>query len=205
MSTPVHNRQRRWSVGSLTSLAILVVLASAASRAFAGGATETISPTDEALASVGVKPVSVQLPDFGLVEHLNEGPLDLSAYRGSLVLLNFWATWCEPCKLEMPSMETLYRRYQSEGLVVLAVNFREDPESVASFITEYPFTFPVAFDPQGKIGERLGVRALPTTYVISRAGQIIGSKVGTRYWDTPEVYDAVEILLEAEWTLPPLD
>lgn len=204
MSASERNRHKRRSRRKLT-LTILVVFALSASLSFAGGATESISPTDEALAPLGVKPVSVPLPDFGLIEHLSKGPLDLSTYRESLMLLNFWAIWCEPCKLEMPSMENLYRRYKSERLVVLAVNFREDPATVASFITEYPFIFPVAFDPHGKIGERLGVRVLPTTYVISPAGQIVGSKVGTRYWDTPEVYDAIEILLEAEWTLPQLD
>ncbi|TVQ17645.1 MAG: TlpA family protein disulfide reductase, partial [Spirochaetaceae bacterium] len=117
-----------------------------------------------------------------------------------LVLVNVWATWCEPCKLEMPSMERLHREFADRDLVVLALNYAERRDLVSQYIESEAYTFPVALDPKRELSDAFGVRGLPTNYLISPDGRVIGTKVGFRFWDTPEVFAAFEVLLEAEWT-----
>ncbi len=141
------------------------------------------------------KPVSVPDTDFQL---LSGDTVSLAEFRGSFVLLNVWAMWCEPCKLEMPSMERLVNRFNTGDLVVLALNYGEAPNRVSSFIEEYRYTFPVGLDFDRKLSKRLGVRGLPTTFILNRRSEIIGVKAGTRFWDTPEVYEAFETLLKGE-------
>ncbi|MDR2542561.1 MAG: TlpA family protein disulfide reductase [Treponema sp.] len=132
--------------------------------------------------------------DFTL-QMLNGERVSLSSYRGKVVFLNFWATWCPPCRQEMPSMEVLYQRYKEHGLEMLAVNLRENPNEVRQFIQENGYTFPVLLDLDGRVGARYGVRGIPTTLIIDRQGRIIGRLVGSIYWDTSQVFEAFEALL----------
>ena len=129
---------------------------------------------------------------------LNGENVSLSSYKGKVVLLNFWATWCPPCRDEMPSMETLYQRFKDEGLEMLAVNLRENSSTVQQFIQSNKYTFPVMLDSAGRIGGIYGVRAIPTTYIIDREGKIAGQLVGSIHWDTPQVIAAFDALLKSE-------
>ncbi len=189
------------------AIAAIVALA-IASPAFAGGRSQAASTpdgetgrVDGALVSIGVRPVDAAIP---LVDHrfelLSGAESSLADYRGRLVLVNVWATWCEPCKLEMPSMERLHRAFADRGLVVLALNYAERRDLVSRYIESEAYTFPVALDPARALSDAFGVRGLPTNYLIGPHGRVIGTKVGFRFWDTPEVFDAFEVLLEAEWT-----
>jgi len=126
---------------------------------------------------------------------LSGGEATLSSYKGKVVILNFWATWCPPCRTEMPSMETLYKRYKDQGLEMLAVNLREDIIQVRRFIQSGGYTFPIPMDNDGRISNIYGIRAIPTTYIINREGLIIGQVVGSIYWDTPQVFAAFDALL----------
>ena len=119
----------------------------------------------------------------------------LSDLRGSVVFLNFWATWCGPCRAEMPSMESLYNKYKEKGFVMLAVNCGEKTEDVLTFRDEYNFSFPIALDDDGKVSTSYGVQAIPTTFIIDRDGNIIARLVGSIDWDTPEFHTALELLL----------
>jgi peroxiredoxin len=106
-------------------------------------------------------------PEFRLKD-VNGKSFNLGDYRGQVVLLNFWATWCPSCKLEMPSLETLHKTLGSKGLVVLAVNVRESADEVKGFFQEQRLWFPALLDEDGDVFERFNVWSLPTTLIIGK-------------------------------------
>jgi len=128
---------------------------------------------------------------------LGGGNTALSSYKGKVVLLNFWATWCPPCRAEMPSMETFYKRFNAQGLEILAVDVGEDALVVQRFIKNGGFTFPVLLDTGNKTSSVYGISAIPTTFVIDREGKIVGKVVGSIMWDAPRVISAFEALLKS--------
>jgi peroxiredoxin len=123
------------------------------------------------------------------------GSFTLSAQRGKVVLVNFWATWCPPCLEEMPAMERLWRRHKDAGFVLLAVSLDSDPKKVPPFVGAHKFTFPVAVDPKMTVAERYGVRALPSSFVIDRDGTVMGIALGPRVWDGAAAHGLVQAML----------
>jgi peroxiredoxin len=131
----------------------------------------------------------------------------LEEYRGQVVLLNFWATWCPPCVYEMPSMERLYQDLREQGFVVLGVSVDVDPGDpdeqgrsqgiVREYVDRLGVTFPILLDPEGRVEGVYNVSGLPTTYVIGRDGRIEGRIVGAREWDSEEYRGRIEELLGA--------
>lgn len=134
--------------------------------------------------------------DFSL-PLVDKSSLALTNLSGKVVFLNFWATWCGPCRAEMPSMEALYQRFKDRGLEILAVNYGESEEVVSGFFEQYKFSFPAALDPAGQVNGLYGVGALPTTYIIDREGNILTRVVGSINWNTPELFAAFEALLNS--------
>ena len=126
------------------------------------------------------------------------GKLSLADYRGRVVLLNFWATWCEPCKEEMPAMERLYQKHRGQGLIVLAVSNDSEgsTQRVARFVKESGFTFPVGLDPRLKVANLYRVRVLPSSLVIDRKGTLSYIALGPRAWDKPAAHQLFESLLK---------
>lgn len=120
---------------------------------------------------------------------------DLKSYRGKVVLLNFWASWCEPCLQEMPSLEDLERRMQGKPFTVLAVNFAESEERVAAFLNNYDIRLRVLFDKDMAASKRWNARILPATFLIGADGQIRYSLLGEADWTSPPLLGAVEKLL----------
>ncbi|MGB5999932.1 MAG: redoxin domain-containing protein [Thermoanaerobaculia bacterium] len=120
--------------------------------------------------------VGSMAPDFELV-NLADETVKLSELRGKIVILNFWATWCEPCKVEMPFFEELSRNSQSK-VEILAVNFDEPPQQVEQFVNEYKLSFPVLLDPGGNVQDLYRVRGYPTTFVVDATGSIQFHHVG---------------------------
>jgi thiol-disulfide isomerase/thioredoxin len=113
-----------------------------------------------------------QAPDLKLVS-LEGHVMRLSDLRGKVVLLNFWATWCPPCKAEMPDLEALYREYgDAQGFVVVAVNTQEAAAPVEAFVRERGLSFPVWLDGRGEAAAQLGVRGLPVSFILDRNGYI---------------------------------
>jgi peroxiredoxin len=110
-------------------------------------------------------------PDFALFSHEGQ-EISLSDYQGQVILINWWATWCPPCKAEMPAINAFYETHQANGFVVLAVNSQEGASTVKDFIQDNGFTFPVLLDSQGQVMDRFHVRALPTSFIIDRHGVI---------------------------------
>ena len=125
----------------------------------------------------------------------NGDTLSLSDLRGQVVFVNFWATWCAPCRDEMPSMESLYRQFRDRGLEIIAVNIQENEQDVADFMRDYGLTFPALLDLNGRVSSNYGVQAIPTSYLIDREGNIVVRKVGSIDWDTQEIRSAIEMLL----------
>ena len=100
--------------------------------------------------------------------------VSLSDYRGQVVMINFWATWCPPCREEMPAMQSVYEDYQEEGFVVLAVNttFQDNELDVIDFIAEYGLSFPILMDRSGDVSQQYQLRGLPSTYFVDHKGVI---------------------------------
>ncbi|MCL2196590.1 MAG: TlpA family protein disulfide reductase [Treponema sp.] len=135
--------------------------------------------------------------DFTL-QFLNGGSAALSSFKGKVVILNFWATWCPPCRAEMPSMEKLYNQFKAQGLEMLAVNIAEKNNTVNQFIKNNHYTFPVMMDSDRRISSIYGIEAIPTTYIIDREGKIIGRITGSIQWDMPHVISAFDALLKSK-------
>ena len=129
-------------------------------------------PADLRLPGLDIKPEEGALaPDF-LLERLDEGEVRLSDLRGRPVVLNFWATWCEPCRKEMPRFVEAYEKYRDEGLVILAVNLQEGKSPVQRFADDYGMEFPIGIDRDGEVGDQYRLLGLPTTFFIGRDGVI---------------------------------
>lgn len=150
----------------------------------------------EALTEAGIQSLKERVPivDFTL-PLLEGGSITLSELEGKVVFLNFWATWCPPCREEMPSMEKLHQRFKGKDFVILAVDLQEDEKTVADFVKKYQLSFPVALDSGGRIGGTYGVRGIPTSYIVDQGGGIVGAAVGGKDWNSPEVVAAFELLM----------
>jgi len=116
-------------------------------------------------------------PDFTLGTPAGQ-TITLSDLQGQVVLINFWASWCLPCREEMPAIQHVYEQYRDQGFVVLAVNLREEDAQVAAFVDQLELTFPVLMDRDGDVFDRYRVMALPSTFFVDRAGVIQGVAVG---------------------------
>jgi len=110
-------------------------------------------------------------PNFTLKSRSGEN-IKLSELRGQVVLVNFWASWCGPCRQEMPILEKLYKKYESLGFVILGVNVDDDPAQAESLLKLIGVSFPVLFDSDKKISEKYGVAAMPSSFFIDRDGKL---------------------------------
>jgi peroxiredoxin len=134
-------------------------------------------------------------PDFTL-STLEGRPVRLREFRGKLVLMNFWATWCAPCLHEMPSMEQLYQTFKQTEFVLLAVSMDRQGEGVARpFVDKLKLTFPVLLDSTLEVSRQYSVRGLPTTYLIDPEGLLIGVVIGARDWHRTEAKALIAGLL----------
>jgi peroxiredoxin len=136
-------------------------------------------------------------PAFRLRRFPGETHASLDEFRDNLVLLNFWATWCTPCTLEMPTLETLWKEYRPRGLVVIGVSVdRGAPRALLEpYIGNLSLTFPILVDPDSKTANAWRVTGLPATFVIRPGGEVAGMAVGAREWNSAEMRALVETLL----------
>jgi thiol-disulfide isomerase/thioredoxin len=141
------------------------------------------------MASDGVQPRpwprNLATPSLALPGY--DGPhWTLAQARGQVVLLNFWASWCEPCRAEMPSLELLAQRHEADGLLVMAINFRETDAAIRRFMTLMPITLPILRDVDGATARAFGARIFPTTVAIDRSGRAAFSVIGECEWNGPQ-------------------
>ena len=146
--------------------------------------------------SLGIQRVDPpeEAEDFTL-KTLKGETVSLKDYRGRLIFLNFWATWCGPCRAEMPSMQRLWEEFKEEDFVILAINIQEESKLVSSFVNERGLSFPVLLDEKGKVARSYGIRGIPTTFFLNPEGEIIGKAVGARDWDSEESFELIRELL----------
>ena len=121
--------------------------------------------------------------------------LSMTEYRGRVIVLTFWASWCLECRVEMPALERLQREFSSRGLATIGVNARENKEVVRRYANELGLTFPLVLDRDGKINARYGVIGLPTTFVVGRDGRAIALAIGPRQWESAPARALIEALL----------
>jgi peroxiredoxin len=169
-------------------------------------APSSAAPSAQPGASSAAPPDSVpsvaageKAPDFTLPS-LSGQEVSLANLRGKVVILNVWATWCEPCRAEMPSMETLYEDFKSnKNFVLLAVSQDEGSrDAVASFVKKNGYHFTVLLDPKNVVSAAYGASGVPETFVIDRNGRIVAHHLGAFDWSRPDVREALRDLLNSK-------
>ncbi len=155
-----------------------------------------LAALDKPLQAISSLPAA---PPLALPDEEGKKTWRLSELRGKVVLVNFWATWCPPCRKELPSMERLWRQFKDQGLVVLGVNVAEDGNAVFAFSNglETPLTFPLLLDEDGTVTQSWPVQGLPTTFLVDKQGRIAFGAIGGREFDSPAIVDQVRQLLAA--------
>jgi peroxiredoxin len=154
-------------------------------------------PDDPARALDLIKPNRQQQARDFKVAALDGGKLSLADLRGKVVFLNLWATWCEPCREEMPAMERLWQRYKGQGLVVIALSMDSSGARVVKpYIERAKYTYPVGLDPKMETASLYGARSVPSTFIIDRSGVIRGIALGPREWDGRASFAYFEALLK---------
>ena len=122
--------------------------------------------------------------------------VSLSEFKGKVIFVNFWTTWCGGCREEMPSMENLHQRLKNKDFIMVAIDIKQPVSWVQAFFEKHKLTFTPLLDPKGKTGDEFGVRALPTTFIIDKEGRIIGKAFGPRSWDSKASVALFEELIE---------
>ena len=125
-----------------------------------------------------------------------EPSLDLAAHKGQVVVIDFWASWCTPCRRSIPWLNQMRAKYGERGLVVIGVNVDKDGEDAARFLREVPIDFAVVYDPAGELAARYGVEGMPSTYVYSRDGDLVARHLGFQNAKRPEYEALLERLLQ---------
>ncbi len=133
-------------------------------------------------------------PDFTLPVR-GGGSLSLSDLRGDVVMINFWATWCPPCRQEMPLLDQIHQRFQRLGFTLLGVNVEQENRLIDRFLAEVPVTFPILLDTKEEVGALYGVAAMPTTILVDRQGQLRDHFFGYKPGDEQKYQDAVRALV----------
>jgi len=124
-----------------------------------------------------------------------KGTLTLADLKGKVVYLDFWASWCPPCRKSFPWMNEMERRYSRQGLTVIAINLDKDRDLAAKFLNEVPADFTVAYDPQGTVAESYHVPGMPSSFIIDRNGRIQAIHIGFRDEDTADLEETLRTTL----------
>jgi len=178
-------------------LATLTGGAESAETAAIQGAQSDISKTDRFFLDMGIfklhslnPPVDIQLKD------VDGKMVRVSDLKGKIVFLNFWTTWCPPCRIEMPAMQKLHQRLKDKDFVMIAINLQESASKVKAFNGKYKLSFTSLLDSNGKVGLRFGVRSIPITYILDKKGGLIGKALGPRDWDSEKSIALFEHLMK---------
>ena len=147
----------------------------------------------EAMGMTTVPPKAA--PDFTLLD-IGGQQVSLQQYRGKVVFLNFWATWCIPCREEMPALERLHQAYQAQDLAIISIDLKESVDQVKAFFQKHGLSFPSLLDPNGVVFRDYLVAGMPTTYLIDRDGTILARGVGGRDWTRAEALQLIQELLK---------
>ena len=140
-------------------------------------------------------PERVAAPEFDLAEPSGQR-IRLSDFRGKPLIVNFWATWCPPCRAEMPSLQRAWEQLEQEGIGVVAINVGEDAKAIGQFMATSGLTFPLLMDRDSRVRRAWAVQGLPMTFVVDPKGRTVYRVVGDREWDDPALLNLVRGLKE---------
>lgn len=174
MEKVVQIMRNRWR--ALTALAMLMFAVSANAAEF--------------------RKVDGTTPPMLILKDIKGNKVDLSSYKGQVVLVNFWATWCPPCREEMPSMQRLKEKMVGRPFVILGVASAEAPEDMGGFLDRIKVNFTILFDPDGSTTKRWKIYGLPTSFLIDKEGKIRYILMGTKEWDEKEAVSLIESMLQ---------
>lgn len=147
---------------------------------------------------MGVLPIPIDTEPLEITLSDPTGrPVSLSEFRGKIVFINFWTTWCLACVIEMPSMEKLHQRFKDKDFIMVAINLQESAARVKQFYEEYKLTFTALLDITGDVGAALGIRSIPTTFILDKNGRIIGKALGPREWESKKSIALFEYLTDS--------
>jgi peroxiredoxin len=150
-------------------------------------------PVAEAMKELDlIRPSRTKAAEDFTVSTPGGGRFRLSEHRGKVVMVNFWATWCPPCLEEMPAMERLHRRHKDAGFTLVAVSVDADSAKVMPFLTSHKLTFQVGLDPRMDLANSYSVRALPSSFIVGRDGNLAALAIGPRHWDNDAAHSLVE-------------
>ena len=170
-------------IARLAGLLCLVLVVAGLGIGQRGLADERLS----ALHPVAERPPA---PDFSL-QDIDGAMHRLSDYRGKVVIVNFWATWCPPCREEMPSMQRAWERLRDDNIVILAIDIGEDEDTIFTFTADYPVEFPLLMDRDSSVIAQWPVRGLPTSFVVDPEGHIVYRAIGSRDWEHPALLETL--------------
>jgi peroxiredoxin len=144
----------------------------------------------ELLTAIPAKP---KAPSFKL-ENMDGEIITLDQYKGRPVIINFWATWCPPCREELPSMNRAWEKIKNEDIAMVAINVGEDEDTIFAFMGDYPINFDLLLDTTGEIIGQWPIKGLPTTFVLDAEGRLVYRAIGGREWDAEDLLDNVRAL-----------
>jgi len=142
----------------------------------------------------GIVRVGETAPDFKVTTESGR-TITPENFGGKLLVLNFWASWCQPCVQEVPSLEVFSRQFASEGVVVLGVSVDKNEKLYHQFLQQFPVTFQVARDPSWDIAANYGTFQLPETYIIDRSGKVVQKVIAAQNWMNPEFVQSIKKML----------
>ena len=139
---------------------------------------------------------AVKLPVMaGRAPNSGNGDVSIKNFKGQVVLVDFWASWCEPCKVALPQYNRLYQKYSKKGLVVWGINEDDEKSDGKSFIQEHPVKFPTSYDVEKKLAKKVGLKTMPTSFIIGKDGKVHYVHEGFREGDEAELETLIKKLL----------
>ncbi len=182
--------------------ALIAAVSVSAAAQGASSAVGTGKPLPAELANLLMKsgfqvPSKAMLPEDFTLTALDGSRTSLSSFKGKVVLLSFWATWCGPCKQELPSMQALYQKMKAKGLEVVGVDLAEEKQLVSRFVKTNGLSFPILLDSDVSVGSAWGASSIPTNYLLDRSGRVIARVVGFdgRVWTSADKVSLFEQIL----------
>jgi thiol-disulfide isomerase/thioredoxin len=149
---------------------------------------------DQLFGDMGVIKMVQALPVEIRLKDLNGRPVSLSDFRGKIVFLNFWTTWCYACRIEMPDMEKLHQKFKNKDFAMVSINLQESASQVKQFFKDFKLTFTALLDSNGEVGAHFMITSIPTTFILDKEGIIIGKVMGPREWDGKKAFALFEHL-----------